>query len=498
MSKFDIGKSSIPVNNLSNQKSQKKRSEPTVKSTTKNKAGDTYYKITTANALLIAEGNRLIKEMTEEEKANLGSKSDTLHFICQLGLASKKRSRKVNGENTDSFTPVGVRLVSDIDIVVPYLKDVTKNNKTGIDPDEDFDYRMVSAGEEFTLTLYEFMYLITRDEYNGRLSAHKDGKDFYAYLSVKANAYGEVYKLMDNEGDKKDSKTQPFKRKDAKLPTPTIIFERNNGSSRENMVDIDVRTEDGEWVIRKEYKRFEPLLSKRKGNKRKGVADNNTQSPSFNDSKHLNLPKHIIWSLALQEELGLSGSLPLHKAQNEEELLNRGKELFLSMEDTRRELIGCKSSILNVINILAIVSFVGGREKIENIGFSLLSDIAIQVPIIDMHLNYETGINAIVDISYRTVTAGEELSVSTYEWMYLLIQDEYAGSCVCDDKKKEFILSLKFEKYMKGEIKLPMVSFNSNINKIPMTTIYINNIDKDGLITIKPQYTRFAPLIKKN
>ena len=62
---------------------------------------------------------------------------------------------------------------------------------------------MVSAGEEFTLTLYEFMYLITKDEYNGTLSAHKDGKDFYAYLSVKANAYGEVYKLMDNEGDKK-------------------------------------------------------------------------------------------------------------------------------------------------------------------------------------------------------------------------------------------------------------------------------------------------------
>jgi len=36
MSKFDIGKSSIPVNNLSNQMSKKKRSEPTFKSTTEN------------------------------------------------------------------------------------------------------------------------------------------------------------------------------------------------------------------------------------------------------------------------------------------------------------------------------------------------------------------------------------------------------------------------------------------------------------------------------
>ena len=92
MSNYEMGKPSIPVNNLSNQRARK-RSEPTVKSTTKNKAGDTYYKITTANALLIAEGNRLIKEMTEEEKANLGSKSDTLHFICQLGLASKQNPK---------------------------------------------------------------------------------------------------------------------------------------------------------------------------------------------------------------------------------------------------------------------------------------------------------------------------------------------------------------------------------------------------------------------
>lgn len=269
MSNYEMGKPSIPLNNLSNQKSKKKRSEPTVKSTTKNKVGETYYKITTANSLLIAEGNRLIKEMTEEEKANLGSQSDTLHFIYQLGLASKQKSRKVANyygvEATKISTPIGVKLKTDIDIEVPYLKDITKNNKTGINPDEDFDYRMVSAGEEFNLTLYEFMYLIIRDEYNGRLSVNRNGKDFYAYLSVKANAYGEVYKLIDNEGCEKDSGTQSFKRKDAKLPTPTIIFENDNGSSRENMVDIDIRTEDGVWVIKKEeYKRFEPLLNRRK------------------------------------------------------------------------------------------------------------------------------------------------------------------------------------------------------------------------------------------
>lgn len=495
MSNYDMGKSSIPVENLSNQKSKKKRSKPTDISTTRSNKGNIHYKKTKANQLLEDEGNRIIESMSEDEKAKLGSKSDTLHFICQLGLASKKRSRKVNGENTDSFTPVGVKLRTDIDIKIPYLKDITKNNKTGIDPDEDFDYRIARAGEKFDLTLYEFMFLIVQDEYNGRLIVN--GKDFYAYLSVKANAYGEVYKLEENEAHDNDSGTRSLKRKNAKLPTPTIIFEKNNGSSKENMIEID-RKEDGSWIIKEEFKRFEPLLSKRKRTKRNGIAKDNLQRPSYTDSQHLNYPNHTLWSLVLQEELGLSDSHSSHKAHNEEELVNRGKEILMLMDATRRTGIGSKSSTLKVVNTLALVSFAGFREKFENIGFTLLSDIAIQVPIIDMHLNHETGINAIVDISYRTVAAGEEFSVSKYEWMYLLIQDEYAGSCVCDDKKKEFILSLKFEKYMKGEIKLPMVSFNSNINKIPMTTIYINNIDKDGLITIKPQYTRFAPLIKKN
>ncbi|MBG9456036.1 hypothetical protein ABE61_18810 [Lysinibacillus sphaericus] len=290
MSKYDIGKSSIPVDNLSNQKSKKKRSEPTVKSTTENKVGDTYYKITTANTLLIDEGNRLIKEMTEEEKANLGSKSDTLLFICQLGLASKQKSRKIANyygvEVTKISTPIGVKLKTDIDIKVPYLKDVTKNNKTGIDLIEDFDYRIVKAGEEFNLTLYEFMYLIIREEYNGRLRVNRNGKDFYAYLSVKANAYGEVYKLKDNEEHEINSETHSSKRKDAKLPTPTIIFEKGNGSSRENIVDIDVRTEDGEWVIKKEeYKRFEPLLNRRKKRNRTIAVRKDTKDKALDKDK---------------------------------------------------------------------------------------------------------------------------------------------------------------------------------------------------------------------
>ena len=106
----------------------------------------------------------------------------------------QNKTRKITNHNGIEVikisTPIGVKLESDIDIEVPYLKDITKNNKTGIDPDEDFDYRMVSAGEEFTLTLYEFMYLITKDEYNGTLSAHKDGKDFMLIFQLRLMRMG--------------------------------------------------------------------------------------------------------------------------------------------------------------------------------------------------------------------------------------------------------------------------------------------------------------------
>lgn len=494
MNNHNTGKSSMIVENISNKKNKKKRSEPAVISTTKKEKDKTYYKITTANALLIAEGSRLIEEMSDEEKAKLGSQSDTLHFMWLLGLASKPKKVIHKGREVKTMsTPIGVTLKTDIDIKVPYLKDVTKNNKTGINPIDDFDYKVVSAGEEFDLTLYEFMYLIIQDEYNGRLSVNR--KNFYAYLSVKANAFGEVYKLNDNEGHDKDSEIKLDKRIDAKLPTPTIIFEKGHGSSRENMVDIDVLNEK-EWGIRKKYERFKPLLPKRKKTKRNGIAKYNAQSPSYIKNNHLNYPNYTLWSLALQEELNLSDNFLSQKAQNEEELLNRGKDILLSMDATRRAKIGSNSGTLIVVNTLALVRFVGVREKFETVGFTLLSNLSIQVPIIAMDQNHETGINPETDISYRTVAAGEEFILSKFELMFLLLQDEYCGRCVCDIESKEIILSPLLVRYLKGEVKLPMPKFEYSARERQI--IAINQIGEDGAMEIKSKYIRFAPLLNRN
>lgn len=180
-----------------------------------------------ANEELKEKGKLAVASFTAEARENLGSKSGTLHFVHQLGFASITGSRKV-GENTvKCSTPVGVKLTTDIEITdVPVIENSAKALDEGVNPDE-IKYITVPAGATFNLTLVEFMYLIVRDEYAGFLEVN--GNEKGAYLSVKL---------------------QNFAAKAAQLPTPTINF--HTGSSKENMVDIDVKSENG-WSVLPEY-----------------------------------------------------------------------------------------------------------------------------------------------------------------------------------------------------------------------------------------------------
>ncbi|RLQ05301.1 hypothetical protein NSQ51_13805 [Geobacillus sp. FSL K6-0789] len=83
------------------------------------------------------------------------------------------------------------------------------------------------------LTLYEFMFLIIRDEYGG-FCCDEYGNSDGVHLSVKSPA---------------------FYRGDAKLPTPTINYNKKYGrrSIKAGMVDIDVYMPDGSWVIKPQY-----------------------------------------------------------------------------------------------------------------------------------------------------------------------------------------------------------------------------------------------------
>lgn len=221
----------------------------------------------TGNAQLVATGTSIIAGLDEAARANLTSKSGTLHFVNLLGLQSKKAERVVSGRQTvETFKSVGIVLVSDEPISVPQI-DITKDKDTGIDPATDITYKDVAAGEEFALSYYEFMYLIVKDEYSGLCA---NGDDPHGvYLAVKMPAYT---------------------RGQAKLPTPTICFK--TGSPKENMIAIDEQDADGKWVIKPEYaEKFGALLRRK--------------APSRSQGTKAKIQKPVVVAQALKKILGV-------------------------------------------------------------------------------------------------------------------------------------------------------------------------------------------------
>lgn len=219
-------------------------------------------------AELLRTGQEVYASLSEEERAKLGSLSHTLHFVRLLGMASVKSTRRVSPTQVEECsTPVGVELVSDIDIDVPVI-DILKNKDTGIDPETDITYRRVKAGEHFIVSYYELMYLVLRDEYNGRFEANGDPKG--AYFSAKMPAYF---------------------RGQQKLPTPTLHFQ--SGSVKAAMVDIDYKDpETGQWRPKPEYEeKFGPLFRK--------------VTPRRASGKRVTVPQQTLTALALQKIIGL-------------------------------------------------------------------------------------------------------------------------------------------------------------------------------------------------
>lgn len=209
-----------------------------------------------ADKSYLTTGQAEIASMSEEEVANLGSKSNTLHFQHLLGLQSKKADRVGKGRQSfESFKAVGVCLKTDIEIQVPVI-DVTKDKNTGINPETDITYRTVGAGETFELNYYEFMYLIIRDEYAGFCSREGDAKG--VYFSAKMSS---------------------FLKNQAQLPTPTINFS-GDGSPKEGMIAIDRKEADGKWVIKDEYKDAFGALLKRKTPVRSGESKPSIPTPT--------------------------------------------------------------------------------------------------------------------------------------------------------------------------------------------------------------------------
>lgn len=209
------------------------------------------------------------------------------------------------------------------------------------------------------------------------------------------------------------------------------------------------------------------------------------------------------------------------KTEHNAKLIRQGEEILATMSKEEIQFLGSKSGTLHFVHLLGLASkksnrSIGGvnnrtyKDISTPVGVTLRSDIDIEVPVIDVLKNKDTGIDPEKDISYREVKAGEEFDLTYYEFMFLILRDEYAGFFEANGDDKGAHLSVKSPAFMRGDAKLPTpyIDFRRNNrikyegqNENPPIKSTIIDIDQKGPNgwEIKPQYAeKFGALLNQS
>ena len=128
-----------------------------------------------------AKGAALRAQMSDDQKAVEGSKSDKVAFVCALGDPSRKQARVENKTSVPSYVVVGYKFRALEEMTIPQAP-LKQGMRTILDVEEATE-KQVAAGEEFHLNIVETAMLISRVEYAGRFS----GEGTQVALSVKTS-----------------------------------------------------------------------------------------------------------------------------------------------------------------------------------------------------------------------------------------------------------------------------------------------------------------------
>lgn len=186
-------------------------------------------------------------------------------------------------------------------------------------------------------------------------------------------------------------------------------------------------------------------------------------------------------------------------------LISTGEEIYATLSDEQKQALGSKSGSLHFKYLLGLSSKKSsrkvGQETVEcslPVGVQLVTDEDIQVPVIDIKLDNETGIDPATQIEYRTVKAGEDFFLSYYEFMFLILRDEYAGMCEANGDDNGAYFSAKANAFFDGLKKLPTPTINLRKGSSKENMVDIDEKGPDGNFVIKEPYTeKFTPLITK-
>ena len=114
-----------------------------------------------------ASGAQDRSNMTADQKAAEGSKSDKVAFICALGDPNRKQARVENKVSVPSYVVVGYKFKVLEDMTVPYAP--IKSSKSPLD-EEPISGRAVKAGDIVALNIVETADFISRIEFAGEFA----------------------------------------------------------------------------------------------------------------------------------------------------------------------------------------------------------------------------------------------------------------------------------------------------------------------------------------
>jgi len=193
------------------------------------------------------------------------------------------------------------------------------------------------------------------------------------------------------------------------------------------------------------------------------------------------------------------------KTEANAEITAKGNEIIAAMSEEERQKLGSLSHTLHFQRLLGLSSQKSSRKVGPNetkdcstpVGVEFISDIEIQVPRLPVTVNKNTAIDPEKDITYETVKPGQVFEMTYYEFMFLIIRDEYAGLFSVNGDPRGGYFSPKLPAFWRGEAKLPTPTINFRSGSVKASMFDIDQKGPNGW-EIKPGYERYAELLKKS
>lgn len=178
-------------------------------------------------------GREILANMSEDEKAAMGSKSNAIAFVTALGDPRQKQDRVQGNATVPSWLVVGFRFKA-VEPVTIIRKPFNNPPKDILDVDHSsMVTETIPAGQTFDLNLTETARLLAQHVYGGAATGGEKG----VFLTYK------------------ESQT----RKDP-LPVLACI---GKGSVKEGMILIADKVGENEYKVKPEFQAFAPLYTKK-------------------------------------------------------------------------------------------------------------------------------------------------------------------------------------------------------------------------------------------